>query len=165
MGDAVNRQSQRLQLAHLIHGGIDRDSPQSTWNSPTPVLTHTELQQKRNSETQVTNETKTTHLPNSATTRSAWCCPSEHYPQPPLHLDRYPGLHPSGEHVRRGTSRCTEDGPRRQYIHTKQREHGQKAVMSHPSWITAPTNSLRYLKRTKEILTHEVNFQRGETGS
>jgi hypothetical protein len=26
MGDAVNRQSQRLQLAHLIHGGIDRGS-------------------------------------------------------------------------------------------------------------------------------------------
>jgi hypothetical protein len=43
---ATIRQSQQSQRAHLIHGGIDRGSPQSTFNSPTSGALHT-LRQKK----------------------------------------------------------------------------------------------------------------------
>jgi hypothetical protein len=95
MGDAANRQSQQ---AHLIHGGIDRGSPQSTLNSPTSGALHT-LQQRETRKHQTTNETKTTHFSNSATTKSAWCCPSARHPAPSLPRRRFDCLqtHPSGE--------------------------------------------------------------------
>jgi hypothetical protein len=53
----------------------------------------------RNPETPLPNETKTTHSTNSATTKSAWCCPSERQPTPSLLLRRFDCLqtHPSGE--------------------------------------------------------------------
>jgi hypothetical protein len=65
----------------LDTGRTDRGSPQSTWNSPTSGVLQT-VQQKENRKR--TNETKTTHIPNSATTKSAWCCPSARHPTPSL---------------------------------------------------------------------------------
>jgi hypothetical protein len=44
MGDAANIQSQQSQQVHSIYGGIDRASPQPTFNSPTSGALHT-LQQ------------------------------------------------------------------------------------------------------------------------
>jgi hypothetical protein len=70
-----------------------------TLDSPTSgALTNTHLN-KRNPETQITSETKNTHLPNPAPTKSAWCCPSERHPAPSLLLRRFHCLqtHPSGE--------------------------------------------------------------------
>jgi hypothetical protein len=95
MGNAANRQSQQ---SHSIHGGMDRGSPQSTLNSPTSGAFHT-LQQKETRKHQSTNETKTAHISNSATMKSAWCCPSERHPTPSLLLRRFYSLetHPSGE--------------------------------------------------------------------
>jgi hypothetical protein len=97
MGDAASRLSQQSQQAHSLHGAIDRASLQSTLNSPTSGALHT-LRQKK-PETAITNETKATHLANSATTKSTWCCPSERHPVPSLLLRRSHSLqtHPSGE--------------------------------------------------------------------
>jgi hypothetical protein len=44
-----------------------------------PVVLHT-YSNKTKPETQITK--KTTHLPKSATTRLAWCCPSGRHPAP-----------------------------------------------------------------------------------
>jgi hypothetical protein len=98
MSDAGNTQSQQSPQSHSIHGGIERGSPQSTLNSPTSGALHT-LQQKETRKHQSTNETKTTHNTNSATTKSAWCGPSERHPTPSLLRRRVYCLqtHPSGE--------------------------------------------------------------------
>jgi hypothetical protein len=99
MGDAANRQSQQSQQAHSIHGGIDRGSlsiihfeQSNQWS-----VTHTSTKETRKH--QSTNETNTTHISNSATTKSAWCCPSERHPTPSLLHRRVYSLqtHPSGE--------------------------------------------------------------------
>jgi hypothetical protein len=49
-----------------------------TLNSPTSVVS------VKNETRQITNQTKNTHIPNSTTTKSAWCCPSERSPTPSL---------------------------------------------------------------------------------
>jgi hypothetical protein len=94
MGDAANRQSQQSPQSHSIHGG----SPQSTLNSPTTGALHT-LQQNKTRKHKSPTETKTTHLSNVATTKSAWCCPSERHPTPSLLHCQFDCLqtHPSGE--------------------------------------------------------------------
>jgi hypothetical protein len=77
-------------------GSVDRASPQSTCNSPPSGALHTQFN-KRKPPTQITSETKTTHLANSATTKSAWCCPSERRPTPSFLLRRFHSLqtHPT----------------------------------------------------------------------
>jgi hypothetical protein len=153
MGDAGGKVITKSPQSHSIHGIIDRGSSQPTSNSPTSGALYT-LQQKENQQhNSPTKPRSTTHNPNpnSATTTSAWCCSSERHPTPSLLLDQFHCLqtHPSGEHVRRGKSRCDEVGPKTGAQHTKQRERGQNAELPHPSGILLSTHFNTWNERRK----------------
>jgi hypothetical protein len=67
---------------------------------------------KKKPETPNTNQTKTTHISNPATTKSAWCCSSECHPTPSLLLRRHNCLqtHPSEERSKNTNSANSSNG-------------------------------------------------------
>jgi hypothetical protein len=83
MGDAVRKVIATSALHTLVALIVVLHNRLATVQ---PVVLHT-YSNKTKPETHITK--KTTHLPNSATMRVAWCCPSKRQPKRSLLLDRF----------------------------------------------------------------------------
>jgi hypothetical protein len=107
MGDAANRRYNRTRFTVILIVPLHN----RTLNSPTSGALHT-LQQKETRKHQSTNETKTTHNTNPATTKSAWCCSSERQPTPSFPLSQLHCLqtHPSEERSKNTNSANSSNG-------------------------------------------------------
>jgi hypothetical protein len=141
-------------------------------------MLHT-LQQKK-PETPIPNETKNTHQTNSATTKSACCCPSARHPTPSLVRRRFDCLqtHPRGEiQTRIQQTIPMGDTANRQSQQPQQPHsiHGGMDRASLQSILNSPTSrALRTLQQKKptntksptkpRLLTFEIQRQRSQRG-